>query len=398
MPFDRRRRRIRSLSPDRLAELGRKLTTLDSLDDIAEAVVDALLEVLECERIVLIVRRGGEYRVVGVHGIADGPITLGASVDLSTADSDLQAALGHPYLGVPIVAQHSVVGLIALDQPASQISKEALWVVSSIADQLSLAIFHSPENVIDDLEQELRETQEQARLRRLALDGLVHDILSPLNAIFLNVQQLHEGLLGELTDHQQEVVAAIYRSTQDATQLVTQMRELGRVDSNAEAFALAPLVFDEIVDECVAAHRPTAEERSITLEVVGATHRRVCGDRGRIDQVLNNLVRNALHYCPPEGRIELELEDQTERRRGAVKVRDTGPGVADEERDRVFQPYFRSRSASTHQKGLGLGLTIARELARRMHGDLVLLPPLEGWGAIFEFSLPFEDPADPEVC
>ena len=109
-------------------------------------------------------------------------------------------------------------------------------------------------------------------------------------------------------------------------------------------------------------------------------------DRDRLDQILLNLIGNAVKYTPPGGRIDVSVEhDDTS---VSITVADTGPGIPDDKRQTIFQPFVQLRNAGdVSSGGVGLGLAISRDLARAMRGDITVESE-EGAGSRFTLVLP----------
>jgi histidine kinase len=119
----------------------------------------------------------------------------------------------------------------------------------------------------------------------------------------------------------------------------------------------------------------------------------VDADPDRITQVLTNLLGNALTYTPPEGSVEVRVGRDHDR--AEVVVRDSGIGLSPEDRDLVFDRFYRVQSAPRPAGGSGIGLTIARGLARAHHGDIEVRSPGLGAGSVFTLTLPLAHADEP---
>jgi signal transduction histidine kinase len=140
----------------------------------------------------------------------------------------------------------------------------------------------------------------------------------------------------------------------------------------------------------VSLHYPAAQSRNIKLECTANTSLPVCADEGRIQQVLLNLVSNALKHTPPGGRVVIAGEIVENRAR--ISVTDDGPGVPEAFRDRIFQRFAQADSSSTRSNsGTGLGLYIAKTLVE-LHGGKLGFDNAEDAGAVFYFDLPLLGP------
>jgi len=132
----------------------------------------------------------------------------------------------------------------------------------------------------------------------------------------------------------------------------------------------------------------------VDLAVAGADHMPVTGDADRLDQVVANLVANAITYTPAGGRVVVEVG--AEGTTGAVRVSDTGIGLAPDELDRVFDRFYRVEGVARPPGGSGIGLAIARAYARAHGGEVTAWSEGRGRGATFVLRLPPGGPgADP---
>ncbi len=164
---------------------------------------------------------------------------------------------------------------------------------------------------------------------------------------------------------------------------MTDLLEFSRLDSRTVELEERDVDLRALVREVAASSRPAAEEEGIDVRLSSVEERAVVRtDPARARQILLNLLSNAIKYTPPDGEIEVSL-DQTERA-WSITVRDSGPGVDPEIRDRIFEAY--GARATSKRGGAGLGLAISRQLAHMLGGRLDLVDP--GPGAAFRLQLP----------
>ena len=189
----------------------------------------------------------------------------------------------------------------------------------------------------------------------------------------------------EFLDRARDLVAGM-------STLVADLLELSRLDAGQLRLAPAPFSGTEAAQAALRDVTPLAMERGIDLEAnLPSRLRMIHADRQRVQQILVNLLGNAIKFSPPASRVTLALRFD-----GPVAVytvRDHGPGIAPEERALIFEPFHRATGAE-RVVGTGLGLPIARDLARRMRGELdVASAP--GRGSVFIVALPGLDTTDP---
>lgn len=235
-----------------------------------------------------------------------------------------------------------------------------------------------------------RATDSRARLMR----GLGHDLKNPLNAIDGHAQLLEDGVKGDLSPGQRDSVLRIRRAVRSLLMLIDDLLELSRAESGQLRLSIQPVDIAQLVCDIAAEHRAGAEARGHRLEVevtdvVGTVHT----DYGRVAQVLGNLVSNAIKYTPPGGDILVCADRTSVSQAGTtgmewvtVDVVDSGAGIPPDRMEEIFGEFTRL-DASTPQPGAGLGLAIARRIARLLGGD-VSVSNGEEQGAIFTLLLP----------
>ena len=193
-----------------------------------------------------------------------------------------------------------------------------------------------------------------------------------------------DGERREFLDRARDLVAGM-------STLVADLLELSRLDAGQLRLTPAPFAAGEVAQAAVRDVTPLAMERGITLHAsLGSRLRTLHADRRRVHQVLVNLLGNAIKFAPPSSTVTLSL--QFEGQVGVFTVRDQGPGVPDEERAVIFEPFHRAAGAE-RVVGTGLGLPIARDLARRMGGDIGLASR-PGTGSTFVVALPATEDVD----
>ena len=235
-----------------------------------------------------------------------------------------------------------------------------------------------------------RATDSRARLMR----GIGHDLKNPLNAIDGHAQLLEEGVKGELLPGQRDSVMRIRRAVRSLLTLVDDLLELSRAESGQLRLSIQPVDIRQLVCDTAAEHHAAVEARGHHLEVVIADGvGTVQTDHGRVTQILGNLISNAIKYTPPGGEIRICADRRSVSRAGgaevewiAIDVLDSGGGIPPDRMEEIFGEFTRLES-STPQPGAGLGLAIARRIARLLGGD-VSVGNGEHRGAIFTLLLP----------
>jgi signal transduction histidine kinase len=235
-----------------------------------------------------------------------------------------------------------------------------------------------------------------------------HEIRTPLNAIIGYAQLLELGIAGSVTPEQSTQLGRIAKSGKHLLALVDEILDLSRIEAGRLTVSCTAASAAAAVDAALALVRPQAAAKGIALVADLDSLGRVSylGDEHRVQQILVNLLTNAVKFTPAAGRIRVEggcLERLAEEGEPAsreswsyIAVHDTGIGIAPRLLGRIFQPFVQGDSGYTRaHSGTGLGLTISRRLARLMSGDLVV-ESVEGEGSCFTLRLPAASSATPD--
>ncbi len=225
---------------------------------------------------------------------------------------------------------------------------------------------------------------ELVRLRDEFVAVVSHELRTPLTSIIGYLELLVDD--GELTPEQQAHIAIVQRSTNRLVSLVGDLLVVAEAERGPLTLDLTDVDLAELAEDAVESARPTAQTKTISLELRRDADSVVRGDRMRLAQMLDNLVSNAIKFTPDGGAVTVA----TSRVNGdaVVEVRDTGSGIARADREHVFEPFFRARGTTSRAvPGTGLGLAIAKAIADA-HGGRIELAGDDGAGAVFRVHLP----------
>jgi PAS domain S-box-containing protein len=223
------------------------------------------------------------------------------------------------------------------------------------------------------------------------LATMSHELRTPLNAIAGYVQLLELGVHGPITEPQREALGRIDRSQRVLLRLINDVLNLARIEARRVEYRLERVVLAELVESVVPLVEPQMAGRSLRLEVSVPGGLAAHADREKAEQILLNLLSNAIKFTPADGCIRIDARpDAVASDRLAISVQDTGIGIPPEKLAAVFEPFVQvdARRTRTHE-GTGLGLTISRDLARGMGGDLTAESTV-GEGSTFRLALPSE--------
>jgi len=202
--------------------------------------------------------------------------------------------------------------------------------------------------------------------KRGLLKGLSHELRAPLQSLLGHVDLLRSGAFGGLTDDQAAALDSVANSAEKILDVTRDVLQVARIDSGHEHVEAHEVDLDELIEGELDSFRPLAESAGLSLERDGETSLRVVSDGRKIARILTSLLDNALKYTAHGGIV---LGARRAGEQIVIEVRDTGAGIPEDKREAVFEEYVRASPAG---EGTGLGLTIARRLARLLRGDLSL--------------------------
>ncbi|MDF1503233.1 ATP-binding protein [Roseisolibacter sp. H3M3-2] len=256
------------------------------------------------------------------------------------------------------------------------------------ADAALRAAARERERLLAESESARARAEEANQAKGAFLATMSHELRTPLNAIGGYVELLELGVRGPVTADQLADLGRIQRAQRHLLGLVNGVLNYAKVEAGAVHYALDDVAVDEVLRVCEALVAPQVRARALHAAYAGADPAlRVRADREKLQQIVLNLLGNAVKFTEAGGRVALAAAADGD---GAVRVTvaDTGVGIPAELRDRVFEPFVQVDSAYTRaQGGTGLGLAISRDLARGMGGDLTV-ESAQGEGSTFTLTLP----------
>ncbi len=229
------------------------------------------------------------------------------------------------------------------------------------------------------LRQRLVELEQLDKLKTQFLSMASHELRTPLTAVsgFMQIARRRMGRLGGATDipnswreeaqRADETLEMANRQAKKLARLIDELLDVSRLQQGRVEMRLAEIELAEVVREVGERMKLLSKGHEIETKIDGAAP--IVADRDRIEQVLENLVGNAIKYSPETGRIEMSLHQSGAN--AIVSVRDEGIGIAPAEVEKIFGLFYRSPDPrADHVGGLGLGLYISREIVSRHHGRL----------------------------
>jgi two-component system sensor histidine kinase KdpD len=293
-------------------------------------------------------------------------------------------------LYVPLLASRGVAGALALKpaQPERLLIPEQLHLLEALAQQAALAL------EVDRLSEESRRQElqiETERLRSSILSSVSHDLRTPLAAITGAASSLldDDSRLGE--SNRRELTQTIYDEAERLGRLVNNLLEVTRLEAGAMRINKELQPLDEPIGAACSRLERQLEGRQVTITLPPGLPM-VPIDGVLMEQVFFNLLENATKYTPAGSPLEVTASLRKED--VLVEISDHGPGLAEDERERIFEKFYRGREHAA-AGGAGLGLTVCKGVVQA-HGGRMWASNRTGGGAIFSFTIPLAKEAAPQ--
>ena len=305
----------------------------------------------------------------------------------------------HPLNQLAVVARE--VGAGNLSASVTSYSSDEIGELSRVFNQMTTSLQSREQELKDlnrtleakverrtyDLKEANQRLQELDRLKTALVSNASHELRTPLTSIKVHVKNLLDGVRGTLGADQLDSLGRVQSNVERLRTLIDDLLDLsrlhtGRAEMRQETVALTPLIH-EVVDSL--RYFSELKEMSIT-STLSSDLPEIPADREKLRRIFTNVIHNAIKFTSPGGRILIEGRQDT----GGtvtVSVQDSGQGIAPEERDKVFLPFFRSGDNATQIRGSGLGLSIAKELVELHHG-VIWVESTAGKGSCFFVRLP----------
>ncbi|MFW5966012.1 MAG: sensor histidine kinase [Persicimonas sp.] len=304
-----------------------------------------------------------------------------AAIELLDLDPDIEPA-GRPV--VEILRTPAFQELLEEARSGERASRE--FELGSQSTRRVLAHASPPQRTVGTVVvmHDVTELRRLETVRRDFVANVSHELRTPVSVIRATAETLQDGAAEE-PDHRDRFLDALVRNAERLSGLITDLLEISRVEAGQYGQRDEAIPVEAAVDYAFDAVADSAEERDIALSVDLEDDACVLGDRQALDQILLNLVSNAVKYTDRGGSVEVRSHNSEGRVR--VEVVDDGPGIGHQHRDRIFERFYRvDEGRSREVGGTGLGLSIVKNLVATMGGD-VGYEPAEPRGSKFWFEL-----------
>jgi PAS domain S-box-containing protein len=289
----------------------------------------------------------------------------------------LQEVAPRSLMTVPLIASGKVLGALTLvsSESGRRYDEDDLALAEELARRAALAV---------DNARLFHEAQQATRARDEMLAIVAHDLRSPLNAVSMSCSLLLDSASGGERPTEQKQLTIMHRATERMNRLIQDLLDVERIDQGRLAVEPRPETMVAIVRDAVDMLRPLADAQALVLESeIADDLPKVLADPPRIQQVLSNLIGNAIKFTPRGGRIILRANPESAEVRLAVI--DTGPGIPPDQLPHVFGRFWQARANDA--RGIGLGLAIARGIVEAHKGRIWVESRL-GEGSTFYITLP----------
>ena len=305
------------------------------------------------------------------------------------------------FVAVPLQSQNQILGYLAADRGAQPCTDEDLHMLMTIAGHVAAAIdnaraYSDLEELTEHLEQRIAERtqelsianerlQEHDRRRSLFLSVASHELRTPMTVIRSFADNMRDGIAGPVSEQQLTYLTRIGHNLNRLTRIINQLLDWSHLEK--EALRLTPICVEATALLVVDSLRTIAAEKMITVEIAHADALpAVQGDPDKLEQILWNLIGNAIKFTPPGGRITVDFQTTPE---GCVQtcVADTGCGIDPGHLGKLFQEFSKVPSALPTAQGAQLGLFITKSLVT-MHRGTIWVESTLGAGTRFYFTVP----------
>jgi signal transduction histidine kinase len=291
------------------------------------------------------------------------------------------------FVGVPVRAENEVLGILQLaSRTPRRFRSEELRLWETLGNQMGIAVQRA--RLYEETRRQARELERANKLQADFSAMIAHDLRSPLVNILGVVEVMMQGVFGAVTEEQSKWLARLQANARGLVDLISDFLDLSKLESGYIDLQRQRVALGEIIERSIENFRLIAANRKISLRgTVDSALPPVDADPRRLDQVLNNLISNAIKFTPEGGEVEVAAasagHDQAR-----LSVRDNGEGIAPEEIGQIFEKYRQGGNVrQAKEKGTGLGLVICKMIVEA-HGGRIWAESEPGKGSVFYVSLP----------
>jgi signal transduction histidine kinase len=297
----------------------------------------------------------------------------------------VELASARTFLAVPMLKENEVVGVIAIyRQEVRAFTDKQVAVVVNFANQAVIAI----ENIrlLNELRESLLQLEIASQHKSQFVANMSHELRTPLAAILGYAELIQEGFYGPLPEKALDSLTRIRSNGKHLLGLINTVLDIAKIESGQFTLNMTEYAIESVVEIVRSATESLAQNKRLALKTEVAKSLPVgLGDEQRLTQVLLNLVGNAIKFTDTG---EVRVTAKSVNGHFNVSVCDTGPGIPEEHKTRIFDQFHQVDNSNTKAKGgTGLGLAIAKQIVE-MHGGRIWVDSTLGNGSTFQMELP----------
>ncbi len=293
-----------------------------------------------------------------------------------------------PVLAAPLLTTHGVIGCLVVVSATRAFSDELLEALAAQISALTEVARLRDEAMRrnKDLQTAVSGLKSLEKNRESLLANVSHDLKNPLTTIKAYLNMLERRKLGEITDRQLKALQVCERNANRLLRMINDLLLVSRLKHGRMQLHERPFGLKDLAQEVVQSLSNSADQAGVRLVIPPCTEAYVRGDRDRIAEAIGNVVENAINHSPAGKPIDIKVSSSSSGL-AVVTVTDHGQGIAEGNRERIFDPFYRARTLTGRSRSRGLGLPIAARIVQQ-HGGRMELSSKPGDGACFQIHLP----------
>ena len=417
--------RVREMTT--LNTLTQRISSSLSIDAVIEAAIDAIIEAARPDAAMLFLRNGDRLQLRGYRSTFTGShredavehrvgeclcglsVSGGAAVYSGDIRSDPRCARDEctraglvSFMALPLRARGEIIGVMGFGSQSVRNFEESLEFLEALSGEMAIAVekaalYEQVQHHAAVLEQrvaertaELAEAMEKAQaadhLKSAFLAAMSHELRTPLNSIIGFTGIMLQGLVGDLNPEQSKQLGMVRDSAHHLLRLISDVLDISKIEAGQLEIETEPFPIRDAVDKAIGTLTPIAGKKGLSITVrVARDVDTITGDRRRVEQILINLLNNAVKFTESGSiRVDIRRKDQMVE----TRIIDSGIGIKPEDMDKLFKAFQQIDTGLTRRyEGSGLGLSICKKLVEMMGGH-IWVDSDWGKGSTFGFMLP----------
>ncbi|HWP96452.1 MAG TPA: ATP-binding protein [Syntrophomonadaceae bacterium] len=376
-----------------LYELARGLATVNELEVLAGKVVSQVSETVDSEAVLYLPEENGSLKTMAASK-AFSDLVLGPN-ELSAAqwsfDHSLRSGIGTDNysatkgLFIPVKTDEKTLGVLGIKPTTHHFTPEQITLLEALAGLTALAVVRLE---LAAEAQAIKTLEASERLRAALFNSVSHDMKTPLASILGAVSSLVDDVDLYNDDQKRTLLISIKQGALRMNRVVGNLLDMARLESGYMQLNTDWCDIQDIIGVTLRENREVLKEHGVKVDIPESI-KLIKVDYGLIEQVLTNLLHNAVKYSPCHSEIKVRVAEEPGEL--VVSVADQGDGVPAGDQERIFDKFYRLQSPG-NISGTGLGLSICRGIIEA-HGGRIWTKNQPGGGSLFSFALPVDDSA-----